>query len=80
MKLNEKYPGFYYVVSDYGYGDGGCYGPFTAEEALKKYMLASIHQNTPFTHMTNGEKIAEFEHAIKNSGRINYISDYRVMV
>ncbi len=36
--MDDELPsGDFYVISDYGYGDGHCYGPMTAREALAKY-------------------------------------------
>ncbi len=78
--------GEFYVVSNYGYGDGACYGPFTAYEALEKYyqtygttiekQLKTIHPWNPAIKYT---LIGLFNGALKPKGfgstPTHYITD-----
>ena len=68
--------GEFYFVNDYGWGDGGCYGPMSALEALKKYNEAHFNYDditkSPYTIKE------QLKNAMSDQSRMHYITDYDV--
>ena len=69
--LLDKYPDLYYHVSNYGYGDGKCYGPFNAFDALQGYCestrqdaISNIKKGLPWYKNYICSIICQFESAL----------------
>jgi len=82
QELLAKHPDDYWAISDYGYGDGGCYGPFDAFEALKEYSnmickdpIERITEGLPWNKNIIYPLIKQFEDAMAAKGAIHHISD-----
>lgn len=61
----------YYVVSDYGYGDGECIGPFGKADAIKE-LCGAIGIGVP---QTEEERDGMFRIALEDSSAIHYLSE-----
>jgi len=70
--------GDYYNVSNYGWGDGGCDGPFTAYEALLNYRKKYDWDMTPekYSEKYGVSLIKQLKDAMSDRTMIHYISDY----
>lgn len=89
IELLEKYPNEYYSISDYGYGDGSCDGPFNAFEALEAYSINDKSKSCleiineglflePLNKKPMKTLVSQFKDALKTIGmtKIHYISLY----
>ncbi len=67
--MNQLPDGEWYVVSNYGYGDGACYGPFTADEALVEFCKKARRT------LPTPDKQEEVFRSAQDKSLIHYISD-----
>jgi hypothetical protein len=81
MNDNEKallaaYPDEYYCVNNYGYGDGGYYGPYDALTALKEYYFHCSRWNEP---LEDKDLVKAFSSQLDNSSSTHYITDHNYL-